>query len=562
MQKYFGIRNQVQFTPKKGMNYTPEALKTMPTRKEANEIAQIISSYVSPFTISVFPGGLGGVIFALSKKAEIIFVTEPDPNLERILENNIRQYKFKNVEITSEEEPTTFLYVDTFKSPDADIALLLEETEYPYYAFRVANNFDLLEYSGFECHLHTLNENALFVCQRLPESPEEVYEELSNNSEEAIHPFSNAERLDSDVEYERHPFLYKGIENETGPLAYGVTPEYLEGFIVYIRGLLERVIDNPDEYLTPKYIPIWIQAFTSKTVNPKVNYEVLEMVGDRLMKFALADYLTQRIPGITEAQLTGIQNHYLSKPEQNILGRKFGMDKWIRIEGEMTVSAVEDITESFFGALFRISEDIAGGLGYYNSFQMLISLYQDVPFEEEAKKLEKGKAKTRVIQSLKGLHIEPIVNTYEENRIYHSTISLPTRAIEFFEGKGLIMPRILGKGKSGSKRPAEFAAYEKAWDTLQKRGMTDEWLERERNIIAFSAPELQPYLPTARERLEREGYINMTFSIPQSTATEHHYVVQLIGHRPDGTKSILATANVRKTEEGKLEVLKKYASGE
>lgn len=534
INKYFGVRNGQRFNPQLNVNYTLPALQIAAMRKEADVISsQITSLFEQPFTIGVLPGGLGDLVFSLAESPLVakIFIIEPDAALQQLLNNNLRGYHLTHkAQITSDfqDEAITILLIDTIKDPTITVANLLNE-QHLTYAIRVTANYQAPDNPNYDyTFLGTDNPaTQLLLCSPLA-------------SEEEILPQPEVDQV------------------------------WLDDLLVWLDTLLAKIIPSQEErlpYFAEQHLSYWVDAFTDESIDPNYNYEVLEMLGDRFMKASFADYLIQRIPKITERELTELQNHYLKTIPQSKLARDLGFAPHIRVVGDVKVKALENVLEAFFGALFRVSEDVGGGLGYYNVFSMIVALYQDEPFETKKEEVKAGIEKTVFEQTIIAkLHfkreIDLIFNYYNDDRIFHFTITLSRRAREYFEGQGIILPNIIGDGVGTSKTAAEYDAYTKALALFRQKGVTPEWVEAQREILVFTKPRFQPYLATARARLQREGFIQMTFSSPSSTANANSCVVQLIGHRKNGTRQILATVEscVKKTD-AEVEVLRLYAEG-
>jgi len=529
LEAYFGQRNQRRFNPQVNVNYTLPDLETMATRQEADQIATIITSlFEEPFTVSLYPGGLGGIVFSLAESPRVakIFVSEPNYNLRQLLSNNLTSYALTDkVTITPnyEREESSVLVLDLIQDPKLDIINILQENKFPVYAFRVVNNYTSFQQPGYVCTL-----------------------------EETGNPKTNLLVCTAQTKEGKGEFL-------------DVDETWLDGFIVFIDKILSRIITSKDErqdYLRENLLGFWIQAFTNKTIDLNFNYDVLEMFGDRLMKASFADYLIQRIPGIVEKELTELQNYYLTTIPQSNLARNLGFAPYIRVVGEVKAKVLEDVLEAFFGALFRVSEEVAGGRGYYNVFSMIVSLYKEEPLEKQLEVVKAGRDKTVFIQSLAKLHLgQPTEDYYEQDNLVYFTLTLSNEAREFFQTHGMNVPKVVGHGVGNSKRSAESNAYSEALSLLREKGVTPEWIEEQRSILAFNRPEYQPYLPAARARLQKDGFTRMTFSTPVSTTTARECIVQLIGHRPNKTQQILATVEACDQRSGRLEVLKQYASG-
>ncbi len=534
LNAYFGPRNNRRFNPQVNTNYTLAELDKMPTRKEADEITNIVTSlFEEPFSLSLAPAGLGGLVFSLAESPRIakIFVSEPNNNLRQLLNNNLRGYALTNKVVVSpdyQREEASVLLLDLIEDPTLDIVNTINTGTFPVYVFRVVSDYTPLQHEGYECSLEKTGnpKTSLLVC--------------------------------SQVAQEEQP-----QEEEEGGL--DVDEAWLDDLIKFLDTILARIIPSKEErqeYFREDLLAYWIQAFTNETVDPNFNYESLEMIGDRFMKASFADYLSQRINRINESQLTELQNYYLTTIPQSNLARSLGFGPHIRVVGEVKAKTLEDVLEAFIGALFRVSEEVAGGRGYYNVFTMMVSFYKDEPIEKQLNVVKGGRDKTVFIQSLAKLRLNPAIeDDYDENNMKHFTLTLTTRAREFFESHGMIVPKVIAHGIGNSKRAAENNAYSEALALLREKGMTPEWIEEQRTIFAFDRPEYQAYLPTARARLEREGFTKMTFSTPVSTTTTRQCVVQLIGHRPNGTQQILASVEACDQRAGRIEVLRLYASG-
>lgn len=529
LEAFFGQRNQRRFNPQVNVNYTLPALETMATRQEADQIATIITSlFEEQFTVSLYPGGLGGIVFSLAESPRVakIFVSEPNHNLRQLLSNNLTSYAMTDkVTITPnyQREESSVLFLDLIQDPKLDIVNILQENKFPVYAFRVVNNYTPFQQPGYVCTL-----------------------------EETGNPKTNLLVCTAQTKEGKREFL-------------DVDETWLDGFINFIDKTLSRIITSKEErqnYLREDLLGFWVQAFTNKTIDLNFNYEVLEMFGDRLMKASFADYLIQRIPGIVEKELTELQNYYLTTVPQSNLARDLGFAPYIRVVGEVKAKVLEDVLEAFFGALFRVSEEVAGGRGYYNVFSMIVSLYKEEPLEKQLENVKAGRDKTVFIQSLAKLQLgQAIEDFYEQDNLVHFTVTLSNKAREFFQTHGITVPKVVGHGVGNSKKSAESNAYSEALSLLREKGVTPEWIKEQQSILTFDRPEYQPYLPAARARLQKEGFTQMTFSTPVSTTTKRECIVQLIGHRPDKTRQILATVEACNLKSGRLEALKQYASG-
>lgn len=550
LNTFFGSRNRRRLNPQLNSNYTPDALNGMPSRNEADQIATIISVlFTEPFNISVVPARLGGLIFALAEKPIVKHIYAYEVNLKTMLSNNLSSYGMTNgVTITTnyQQEDASVLLMDLIADPQLDFVQIMATTTFPVYAIRVQSNHAPIRHPGYTCSSENTGNptTKLLLC--------------TLNSEEV---------------------------STSQPLDLGVDPDWLNNLILFLDNILARVSDSPKDrvaYFNEENINYWIQAFTNPTIDPNYNYEVLEMIGDRVMKFAFADYLTQRIPRINESQLSELQNYYLSTLPQAKIARKLGFTAQIRVVGSVKEKILEDVLEAFFGALFRVSENVMGGLGYYNVFMILVTLYQDEPIEQQLEVVKRGRKKTVFLQGLAklgfnkvgieggtekcnctchGSNPDIITNFFQGDEGVVFTITLSRRVLDFFQTHGIRLNPLIGRGTGASKKAAETEAYGEALGILTEQGVTPEWMEEQKEILAFNRPEYLPYLATARARLQREGYVRMTFSNLPSTNSTKECVIQLIGYTEDGTAGVLATSETCDLRTGRIEVLRRYAEG-
>lgn len=137
------------------------------------------------------------------------------------------------------------------------------------------------------------------------------------------------------------------------------------------------------EFLSPKYVPIWIRAATSKDFDrdPLRNYERDEAYGDRVLKGAWATLMTEHHPNITPNELNLSGDLYMSKRKQPELARQLKLlDVALYIEGADLLKLREDLFESFVGALATVSNYVEGtGGGMVRAYQFLVYLFPTVP---------------------------------------------------------------------------------------------------------------------------------------------------------------------------------------
>lgn len=351
--------------------------------------------------------------------------------------------------------------------------------------------------------------------------------------------------------------------------------QWLQQFQLFMYNVLAPLVpetpENPQRrinYVGQEAIILWLQAFTHETVDPEFNYEELELLGDRVLKTSFCDYLTQRFPGIKKGTLSLHEDTYMSKLYQRELSVKLGFQPWIRVrDTDISTNILEDVFESFVGALFRVSDMVEKrGMGYLNCFNLMVHLFNDVPIDPTR---AIGKSKTQIKQMFEkmgwGTPIEREDRDTSSGGV--STVSiLPTpQAIQYMRcsGTGINLRSPLGVGTANTKTGATATAYDRALEELFRVGVTHEWVQQEKDQRELSNPLIQNYVGPAQRRLQQEGYVRMRFCTPRTAVSAQNATVQLLGVNREGRESILASTvvPVKEMNEGKRQVLEKYIQG-
>ena len=93
----------------------------------------------------------------------------------------------------------------------------------------------------------------------------------------------------------------------------------------FIDRTLEPIISDSRErrkYTDSKAMRVWENAFTHPSFDPRRdrNYEVLEFMGDRALKYAFNKYLLRLDPDLDQGNLTTLDNNYMTKKNQPVYG--------------------------------------------------------------------------------------------------------------------------------------------------------------------------------------------------------------------------------------------------
>ena len=338
--------------------------------------------------------------------------------------------------------------------------------------------------------------------------------------------------------------------------------EWILEFQQYIYKLLILVTSKDalrEQMVTTSAMQIWVRAWTHETWDSNVseNYENIETIGDAVLGYAFKLYVYHNIPNITTAGISEYKAQYMSKMHQSPIARDLKMGRWIRSRAGANVNILEDLFESFTGALHEVGDQIKVGVGSILVRNLITNLFKNVKFDPD---MVRGTAKTVITQYAHRLHWGEVKREiYGASPDMECLVSLSEMAIKHLGDNGMTPPVPLGRGRGASDKAASDAAYRDALKNLNKIGATYDWVIQERSKISFdSLP--QDLVTRARSRASRKGYTALKTVTPRSTATTRSVVVQLIGVR-DGQEEILASVEAKNEEEGKLEVFKTYATG-
>lgn len=338
----------------------------------------------------------------------------------------------------------------------------------------------------------------------------------------------------------------------------------------YLFELLQPIIPEDTtrmKYVESKPMITWARAFTHETYSPKINYEELEFLGDAVLKLIFPLYLFNKYPYLTKKGYTELNSAYMSRTPQGLLSRRLRLGDHVRLKGvdKSNLNVDADVFESFFGALFTISDKIVtNGMGYVNSNNMLIYIFSSINIELGFGELP---AKTAVQQIFMRLHLSKPI---EESEIlpnsgdHKMSISLSQEQIYYLYRKNIrISDPLLATAIAPVKEMASPIVYRMALKKLAMYGVTPEWAAEIRTNMDFSDPQILPYLDAARMRLRREGYDKMYFFISKKTKTKIGAVIELIGvkssiPREDVLVAVYTTDTINNYITAKETILRQY----
>ena len=329
--------------------------------------------------------------------------------------------------------------------------------------------------------------------------------------------------------------------------------------------------------VSAKAARIWIPAFTHVSYNPNdgENYEVLEKLGDSVMKLNFTWYMIRHVTHISEGQLGRLSDFYLSKEFQADLSNKYGFSKHILTNLGVSIHVKEDVLESFFGALFTTAEiylpafnigtqstSRPRNIGRLPLSQIRVSPACDVCYNFLSSIFERGDIKINF-----GLFLGPPTNQVKEifekmrwgstNNVVKEietkeklssggsriTLTLTDKFMAWIDNLNaqrpqnqiVIKDRRFAQVTAPTTKVAKKKAYYNGLKYLESMGITLNWADS----MKLDDPILAPYFPAARARALKDGIVELLFS--KGKEGSKVLFTQLLGIDKDDRKYVLAT---------------------
>lgn len=311
----------------------------------------------------------------------------------------------------------------------------------------------------------------------------------------------------------------------------------------------------------------WGLAFTSLSYDANANYEQLELLGDRALKLAFADYIISIIPDVTEAQYSSLDSAYMSKEFQGVISLKLGFKDYIRVKNvEISNKILTDVFEGFFGALRKLADIYIGrGSGLLYCEDVVKYIFTEIEKINMTKSL--GPVKTMVQQIFSrfklGIPEEKFFQNLTKGNAYLTTIKLTDEQFNFLKKHNVkIYDPILAKNVIGStKTSSSNNAYERAYKTLDSMGVTSEWADELKDVMDFATVDKFLYA-RAIKKANNEGYRSFKIKTPNKLAQKNIVNMILQGVKSDGKtynlKSITFDRNEVSYDQVKEDLLESY----
>jgi dsRNA-specific ribonuclease len=279
---------------------------------------------------------------------------------------------------------------------------------------------------------------------------------------------------------------------------------------MFIYNFLKNIISNDKErakYVTPKNMKIWNDAFTHESLDRNNNYEDMEKIGDAMLKLYFTQYLLKKDPSLDKAELTYLVNWYLSENYLPTLSRKYNFVKYIESKVPLRPKFFEDVFESFFGALFEVSENIQKDNGYIVGRNMAYHIFDEIDLDLSDTGPKETDPKSFILQNIFQKIKIPVpqeVDEKRDNRVDMNIVISPD-AWYFFDERGIRLPTnyIIGHGSGITKDIARKNAWRVARENLEKRGITKQYINQVAEKLNFAHLELYD---AVRKKYTDEGF--------------------------------------------------------
>ena len=309
----------------------------------------------------------------------------------------------------------------------------------------------------------------------------------------------------------------------------------------YIKSTLEKLLPLTDldaegnqplkdklmkHYLSPRSLEVFQQAITAsdysvkRSVDRKMNdYEVYEMLGDRVLESGLVHYLKKRFPDITQEELTNLKIYFLSTQQQQRLALELGLTKYL-ISGFKTdlEDVYEDIFEAFTEALVVVGDQMAPGLGTVIANAFIAYIFDKIHIEPGNKMYKSSITRVKELynqlrRKQPWFEFQDIGTAYTITLSFAEQLSAPKSTLPPTFAVDVNRRTITGMGTS--KRELKEQAYQILWEMLEEAGYN---LEKENSMFP---KELSGNEDTFRRLMRDRGATDFRFRLTPAKGKSH-----------------------------------------
>lgn len=379
------------------------------------------------------------------------------------------------------------------------------------------------------------------------------------------------------------------INEEDGKWLKNLNPndkKWLDNLRNYLYYRILHIVE-PDyelrmQYVAIKPMKVWASSFTHSSYNPNAgeNYEVLEKMGDAVMKEKFTWYMMNKFPSIKENHLSSFTDYYLAKSFQADMAVDLGLNNFIRTYTDINKHTKEDALESLFGGLYFISEILINrykittgksgnvdkkdittdksyrviSLGSDNCSKLLNHLFKDVKFDANLLKGSDINQVKEIFDKLQWKSGTNVLNEIEhitelQDGRYMYKLKFNRAFYEWLETQNIMakmnnvapahFKQIFGVGVNYDKAEAKRAAYKNGLNILSSYKITRDWADRVQLTHPFWDSELKQLFNYASIEATKSGYNRIKFGKLRKGGTA--YYIQLLGVHTNGYIDILTT---------------------
>ena len=244
------------------------------------------------------------------------------------------------------------------------------------------------------------------------------------------------------------------------------------------QAIKDRLIRH---YTSARSMEVFQQAITAsdysvkRSADRKMNdYEVYEMLGDRVLESGLVHYLKNRFPNITQEELTNLKIYFLSTQQQQRIALELGLTRYL-ISGFKTdlEDIYEDIFEAFTEALVIVGNQLAPGLGTVMADAFISYIFQRIPIDPGDKKYKSAITRVKELysQMKRGqprYEAHDTGNSFTVALHYDLRLNPPKSTLPPAFAVDVNRKTITGVGRS--KRELKEQVYQILWEMLEEAG--------------------------------------------------------------------------------------------
>ena len=261
--------------------------------------------------------------------------------------------------------------------------------------------------------------------------------------------------------------------------------------IISILQLSKLKQKHIDTILNHDGLELYSQAYTHPSVNPDINYECLEILGDSTLNQCIVWYLNRRFPQLRNPKgvkvIARLKINLVSKQTFFEIGKKIGLWEFIRAdiptrETKMKPS-IEDVFEAFIGVTQTLLDNLKFGLGNMICYKIVESLFDDIEISLKYTDLYDPITRLKETVDCFRQHIGSIeyVDKKDEERrlvtsvVYRVRYHSPRKCFNCGQSsRDVISKEKIGTGVAALKKDARQRASEVALSTLLKMGFNKE----------------------------------------------------------------------------------------